>query len=196
MVGYRIGHPAKQELSTQAVIDALAKPLPIPKGARQLPKIVIPGRPDGQGRAEGRITWVKGVLLDVTGMDPNDVEAIPAIYGSHFGRELPLGGYYSSGPNNYKLLRVGPDDFKMYSFVTLHRIERYSGPGANAAHFDLDLTIDFHVMDFDRSLQDDAHRFEPLEVQFFDSPVRRQRVMWLVFSFKATGLTGTGKWPE
>ncbi len=195
MIGYLIPRPAGpggvvplsgRRPSAQAVIAFLSKPLPVPEGAKLLP---LPG---GSGRGSvhnGRGGLNTRILLDVTDMAPEDVEAIPDEYESLFHIAFNMGGH--SMGMVMELVKHPPDQFSMFHGVgTWHRKD---WSGDSRGHFDLELET--QIMDFDPNVQNKM-RFIPLEVEHYRSPVRGQRVMLIRLCFKARDLEGDEHWPK
>jgi len=135
----------------------------------------------------GIVRWESGIVLDITGMQPQQVEAIPEFYVSHFKKRFPFGGHV--GGNSRDLAKFPTGKFLMAgggSWSWGYR-DSYS-----SEHFDCDIITE--VIDF-APRSDAAGQFKRIRVRELSDPVQGQRIMWIRFSLKGRELAGYGRWP-
>ena len=183
---FLLGSRATKKLgpAAQDVIDFLGAPLPVPEGAKQV-KVFGCGR----GGGGGTVMWKNSIVLDVTGMQPQQVERIPDFYASHFEKRFSFGGGSLIGGDTV-LAKLPGGDFVMAG----------DGGGSwgyhdshSGKHFDLEIIT--KRLDFTPE-PDSPGMFRRIRAKHPLDPVQGQRILWIRFSFKGRGLVGDGKWPD
>jgi hypothetical protein len=184
-IGYLIDRPetpidrpeTPKVMTTQEAADSIAKPLPLPPGAKLVGIIGI----GHEGLGPGSLAWDKGIVLDVSGMTKQDIAAIPRMYESHFQNQFPI--VISSRGSYYDLAKFGPDDFISAGNGDWTWHVRAEGNGNN---FDFEMQTE--VMDFAPI----GSRFKRIRVRELDNPVQGQRIMWIRINLRVRGLVGPG----
>lgn len=188
LTGYWASRFVTRGPSAQSVLDFLAKPLPVPKGAELLGEY---GGVRGLGmwsRDEGEtfIEWRTELALDVTGVKPDLVDGIAQSYESRFQKQFPMQGEAGGGRTS---LVKSSDGFSLMMGVDPGWRHSYAGRN-------FDFVIDAEVLDFESNTP--AHSMAKRQVvrDLSAPPALGQRVLHLRMKFRGRGLTGWGKWPQ
>jgi len=167
--------------TTQAVLDFLYQPLPTPEGAKDKEAVHRYCSPSG---GSGAVTWGSTLALDVTDMKPDEIEAIPSFYVSHFKRMFPrlaeTAGFTKNGYNVF----TGNDGWRQV---------------VNYRDGNVVLSIDAEVMDYEM-YDPETHTHASvkrniLPVGNFNEPVNGRRMMLLRLHFVGWDLSGPGTFP-
>lgn len=169
---------AKGSVRKVDVSEFLARPLPVPNGAKRM-NTEISGRPEESGAKQinpslsdlmegpDEIELEERFVLDVTHMKPKDIEKIPQHYSNYFDQHFSFGRYNGQGDDIPEKI-----DPKLFMFAGKEWTWRYVIRLSNGY---VDVRIDTQVFDVKRDIPFTGG-YSDLPVRQLTDPIREQRV--------------------
>jgi hypothetical protein len=190
-------------LSGQTIADGLSSPLPVPSNAK-LVKVFGPDVGSGSdlGKSgqvdpdKGRLRWHTILVLDVTGVKPDQVQAIPAFYESYLNKGFPgqfpreydwiTEGIGTRGVSRFPKGHAPPD-----GWIIASGVKWTWGIRGHAVNQHLFCEVNTEVNDF----VDDPRQgsWDCRGVSLLTDPVKGQRVMYVELTVDGHDLRNVGR---